>query len=79
MIQEAIKTFQDLLKGHELSIELEEAVMRHLEPTKVAFDRRETYDPRKMQQWLTSRDSIKRWKQELAAYAVALNELKKLT
>lgn len=80
MNEDAIETLRELILGRELMIELEEVVMKHLEPDMEKFQNRDTNVPwsmRRVRQYLDSRNNIKLWKSELAAFALSINQLKR--
>jgi len=77
MNEDAIETLRELITGLELTIELEGSILNHLQPDMEKFNRREPYDQQRVRQYLSSRDNIIRWKKELAAFAISLNQLKR--
>lgn len=82
MSTEAIETLREKIAEHELSIELEEAVMAHLQPDMDKFNQRAegaTFSMRRIRQYLNSRENIRLWKKELAAFAYGLNALQHST
>lgn len=81
MIEDAIKLFEERIAGHMLAIELEEVILAHLQPDMDAVNKPTegiTFNLRRVNQHINSRNEIKKWKAELAAFAIALNQLKGL-